>query len=67
MDNKRGLVKELEKEINLLKRELSYYQNAMYESGQKRAKKEQSVPCQSGFGIAKCQVSFTFCIQFMVH
>lgn len=56
VDNKRGLVKELEKEINVLKRELSYYQNAMYESGQKRAKKEQSVPCQSGFGIAKCQV-----------
>ena len=57
-------MKELEREINLLKRELSYYQNAMYEIGQKRAKKEQSAPCQGGFGIAKCQVSFTFYIFF---
>ena len=54
-----GLATELDAEIKGLKKELSYYQNAMYELGQKKIKKDSKpAHCQDGFGIAKCQVSF---------
>ena len=51
------LTTELGAEIKGLKEELSYYQNALYELGQKESKKDATAHhCQEGFGIAKCQV-----------
>ena len=62
LGNRRGLSTELENEVKLLKKELSYYQNSIYEISQKTAKKAQktSVSCRDISGIAKCQVSCNF-------
>ena len=64
--NYKVLTTELGAEIKGLKEELSYYQNAIYELGQKKSKKVAAASqCQEGFGIAKCQVQYTLAFNYI--
>ena len=57
LNSNQKLTTELDAEVKGLKKELLYYQNAIYEIGQKKMENDHaSAHCQDGFGIAKCQV-----------